>query len=610
MMRFNSSQAADSCRVFRGPSRNMKILMSETLHCKSPLPPFVGPWPRGLFMFPALAVLLLLFQNCERPYDLKVSSNEGQAASVSVALLLNDGAGVTRDPLLKVSLDVKNQSEMYMTLDPACDSGGQWEPFLSETEFNLPGDDELKTVYAKFRDAKQKETECFSASILLDTHPPVMSLPESPASISKASDAVFALAATDALSGVARVECRFNAEEFRSCPSSVKKADFVEGTQVFQVRGFDRAGNMSEILEFRWLIDRLAPTITILNKPNAYTQQTSAVVAFNSDDSGSKIDSIKCRLDDGALAECVSPVTFPVLGQGKHSFKTVVSDRAGNLIEKTVSWHVDTIAPTLVVSKAPEALSRDKNPYVSFSATDTVVVGSGIDRFACQLDAGTVANCTSPLTLKKVPDGPHTIRIAALDRAANMAVEERTFFVDDTPPTITVIAAPSQYLNSTTAEFSLLTVDPNGGNGSGLESLMCKLDNGALQACGTLQVFNDLAQGSHAAVFALKDRAGNTTTRFFPFVVDNVAPSIPIFASRPADSSNAKMSRFTYSSTDGTGSGIQSYLCQLDNGPTEVCGGTKTYNNLPAGLHSFSVRASDKAGNSSLAVIATWTIVP
>lgn len=464
--------------------------------------------------------LLLTFQNCQRPYDLKVAPYQEQTGSSSSVLVINDGATMTNDPNLKLKLSMRYQQEMYITLDANCESGGTWEPYAAEKIYAVAGADELKTIYVKFRNSRESETTCVSGSILVDTHAPVVSLPETPASISKASDASFSLAATDAVSGVAQLECRFNTDEFNPCPSSVKKTSFADGNQVFQVRAIDQAGNISEPLEFRWLVDSQAPTLTFTDKPNPFTSQTTANLAFTGVDDGSQVGATKCQIDGGAVQDCVSPVSYPALTDGAHSFKAIISDKAGNLIEKAISWQIDSVAPTLTIATTPPQYSRVDDMQFLFSGVDNAGTGTGLENFLCQLDAGAPTLCISPHSLNDIPDGPHTFSISAVDRATNKNTQARSFFIDDTPPVITVVSAPGAILRSSTARFNLTTADPNGTNGSGIARLSCRIDRPAFELCSNTENFFGLDDGSHAVTFQLTDRAGNLTQRTFNFTVD------------------------------------------------------------------------------------------
>jgi hypothetical protein len=88
--------------------------------------------------------------------------------------------------------------------------------------------------------------------------------------------------------------------------------------------------------------------------------------------------------------------------------------------------------------------------------------------------------------------------------------------------------------------------------------------------------------------------------------VDTTAPDTSI-SSGPADPSSATNASFSFAATE-TGSAFE---CKLDAGSFASCTAPKSYSALGAGSHTFSVRATDTAGNTDASPASwTWTINP
>ncbi len=104
-------------------------------------------------------------------------------------------------------------------------------------------------------------------------------------------------------------------------------------------------------------------------------------------------------------------------------------------------------------------------------------------------------------------------------------------------------------------------------------------------------------QGAHVDIGAFEAPADTTT------------PTVSI-TSGPADSSTTNSSSATFGFTaSDTGTGVQSVECSLDSGSFSPCDtqSSQSYSNLSDGQHTFTVRATDKAGNQGTAS-RTWTV--
>jgi hypothetical protein len=92
------------------------------------------------------------------------------------SLSINDNKEFSNNPkvtLTSKSLAGKNPTEMYITNDPGCETGGSYEPFAA-TRTDWPvGQIGVKTsVYAKYRSPTDGESACYSASIHIDQTAP------------------------------------------------------------------------------------------------------------------------------------------------------------------------------------------------------------------------------------------------------------------------------------------------------------------------------------------------------------------------------------------------------------------------------------------------------
>src|SRR5262249_3577681 len=91
----------------------------------------------------------------------------------------------------------------------------------------------------------------------------------------------------------------------------------------------------------------------------------------------------------------------------------------------------------------------------------------------------------------------------------------------------------------------------------------------------------------------------------FSWVVDTVPPPAPTIDAHPANPSATAAASFAFSDSEA---GVV-LRCSLD-GVESVCGSPMAYSGLADGSHTFAVRATDAAGQSSGTVTFAWSIHP
>ncbi|EFO81529.1 polymorphic outer membrane protein [Oscillochloris trichoides DG-6] len=105
-------------------------------------------------------------------------------------------------------------------------------------------------------------------------------------------------------------------------------------------------------------------------------------------------------------------------------------------------YQIDREDPTTSITAQPVNPTNQTSASFSFAGADGA--GSGVQRFICQLDDGSVAECTSPHSLSALSHAEHTFRVWAHDAAGNADASPATYtwVVDTEPPTL-AIGAPS-----------------------------------------------------------------------------------------------------------------------------------------------------------------------
>ncbi|NTV64004.1 MAG: hypothetical protein HGA65_10780, partial [Oscillochloris sp.] len=165
--------------------------------------------------------------------------------------------------------------------------------------------------------------------------------------------------------------------------------------------------------------DTLAPETIIDSQPTNPSSSAAASFSFSGSDSGAGVASFACSLDGAAFAACTSGVSYSDLADGSHSFAVQAIDGVGNgdATPASVSWMVDTTAPTVSFSEQPTSPINSGAASFAFSSSDA---GSGVASVACSLDGAAFAACTSPLSYSGLAKGAHTFQVQAIDQAGNL----------------------------------------------------------------------------------------------------------------------------------------------------------------------------------------------
>jgi hypothetical protein len=205
---------------------------------------------------------------------------------------------------------------------------------------------------------------------------------------------------------------------------------------------------------------------------SALTNSRAASFAFGAAKSGVTYE---CRLDTAGWTPCSSPVAYPGVGDGAHSFSVRARDRYG-IVEPAppvYTWTVDTVAPdTRALAILPSAVQP--------TATVTFSSGDPTARYQCSIDGGGWTACASPL---QVP-AARQLSVRAIDPAGN---------ADAGPSTVAIPAAlaAAAALTGPTAAFGFWA-DGTTGHPE------CNLDGGEWAPCGATLQTGALPPGAHA----------------------------------------------------------------------------------------------------------------
>ncbi|MFJ6487176.1 OmpL47-type beta-barrel domain-containing protein [Streptomyces californicus] len=265
----------------------------------------------------------------------------------------------------------------------------------------------------------------------------------------------------------------------------------------------------------------------------------------------------------------------------------------------------------------------DKNGDGAYIGQATVTVeasdaGSGVDTVEYALGAdGAWQPYTAPVVVDEV--GDHTVRYRATDKAGNAAAEKSVDFAvaapptdDETPPEISATVTGEK--DDAGAYLGMATVTVTASDtGSGVNTIEYALGaDGAWKAYTAPVMVHET--GEHTVRYRATDRSGNVAAeKSVAFTVveppsqDRTAPetSAKVEGDRNSDGAFITSARATVTATDDD-SGVDKVEYSLDGGPYLAYTAPVIVDRV--GHHTIAHRATDKAGNTSAAKKASFTI--
>jgi hypothetical protein len=100
------------------------------------------------------------------------------------------------------------------------------------------------------------------------------------------------------------------------------------------------------------------------------------------------------------------------------------------------------------------------------------------------------------------------------------------------------------------------------------------------------------------------DPVGNVGKATYTWTIDATAPRTTITSGPQRPTTTATSATFAFAANEG---GV-TFTCKLDSFRPALCASPKSYAGLTLGSHTFSVNATDAAGNVGPAATYGWTI--
>ena len=163
-------------------------------------------------------------------------------------------------------------------------------------------------------------------------------------------------------------------------------------------------------------------------------------------------------------------------------------------------------------------------------------------------------------------------------------------------PTPTITEKPAALSTDRTPTFRFQTDDET-------QKFKCSVDGENPKDCDSPYTTKSLDDGTHTFSVVAVDNNDSSAPATYSWTIDATAPKASI-SSGPPSHSGSRSASFAFES-DENGS---TFECALDDADFSACVSPQAYNGLDDGAHSFKVRATDLAGNTSDTETYSWTI--
>jgi len=309
--------------------------------------------------------------------------------------------------------------------------GGQWSAPTTATSYLLEGlSDGSHTFYVRaWDDASNSWT--VAVTFIIDTAGPTITIVPAEGGLIDSPTVDVFVTTLESLSGIESYTYWMDGEEVSSSASDHRFTGLADGVHHLVVLVRDNAGNTIRAYA-NFTVDTVAPVLTISSPGNGtLTNRSWAVVSWMCTDAN--LATLQMSIDGGPWVQIDTDATSAVvedLEDGEHTFVVRAEDLGGNSVSASVTFRVDTVAPSITGSPTGNEVEIGSSIVIRFSEamnkTSVRVLLNGAEA-SLSWEGFNATLSTTDLR----PGTDYTVQVTGADLAGNEGTHSWTFTATD-----------------------------------------------------------------------------------------------------------------------------------------------------------------------------------
>jgi hypothetical protein len=296
------------------------------------------------------------------------------------------------------------------------------------------------------------------------------------------------------------------------------------------------------------------------------------------------------------------------LSDGSHFAQAKAIDEAENSSEFSAArpFWVDNLAPAVPVITSPinDSVLKTATPRFRGTAESGATVTVKVDEKTCTAVASAASGTWECSLATRLLGGVYSLTATATDKARNISATSDPVSFTIAPQSPGLLSPQSgDFINDATPTL-IGSADANNSIEIVVDGERTFTTESAGDGMWRIELNPPLGEGSHSITVISTDRVGNPNpSPPTSFTVDLTPPDTAFAPDSPSVGAYSPSATFSFFSEEGS-----SFECSLDEADFSSCNSPTTLEELPAGEHSFRVRARDRAGNvESEPATYSWT---